>query len=107
MKKAMTTDNTIKKSPKKVKAPIVIETISTAVEKKEIQKPVYEKRIYLTKVPVPTDHIRVIVLKDYRGMTDELYSGDVQDLPLRRYKSLSARGLVEKYDGERPPNKMR
>lgn len=91
------------KQPKK---PIVIETISSTLEKKNLP-PVYEKRIYLTKVPVPQDHIRVIVLKDYRGMTDELYEGDVQDLPLRRYKTLANRGLVKPYDGERPPNKMR
>jgi len=101
MAKDMTTENTLK--IKKVKNPIIVETISG--EKKVFEK--VEKRIYLTKVPVPDGHIRVIVLKDYRGMEDELYVDDVQDVPLRRFKTLSQRGFVKEYNGERPPNKMR
>lgn len=109
--KAMTTDNTLKGKSKKAKNPIIIEHISSVIEgqekEKAVKSPVTEKRIYLTKVPVADGHIRVIVLRDYKGMTDDLYAGDVQDLPLRRFKSLANRGLVEAYNGERPPNKLR
>jgi hypothetical protein len=104
MKKAMTTSNIIG-TPKKAKRPIIVETINSTREK--AVNPVFEKKVYLSKVPVPDGHIRVMVLIDYKGMTDELYKGDVLDLPDRRYKTLSNRGLVEAYNGDRPPNKMR
>jgi hypothetical protein len=104
MSKAMTTENTIKK---KIKQPIIVETISSAIKEKQEGQPVFQKKIYLTKVPVPDGHVRVIVLHDYKGMIEDLYEGDVQDLPARRFKSLANRGLVKIYDGERPPNKLR
>ena len=106
--KAMTSEKI--NEPKKVKKPIVIETISSTLEhlseKKEIN-PVAQKKVYLTKVPIPEGFIRAIVLIDYVGMSEVLYEGDVQDLPDRRFKTLSNRGLVKQYDGDRPPNKLR
>jgi hypothetical protein len=65
-----------------------------------------EKEVHMS-VPVAGGHIRCIVLKDYEGMIDYLYVGDVVDLPERRYKSLVFRGFVEEYKGNRAPNKMR
>jgi len=95
----------IKKPAKKVGKPLIIETITATKEKIEIQA--FPKKEILTKVPVPDGHVRCIVLIDYKGMLNDLYAGDVQDLPDRRYKSLTNRGVVKLYDGTRIPNKSR
>ena len=92
--------------PKRKKA-ITIETLGVALQEKAKMSEVKEKREFLTKVPVPEGHIRCICLVDYKGMEDDIYAGDVQDLPQRRYKTLSMRGFVKPYEGERPPNKLR
>lgn len=91
--------------PKRVK-PIVIETIYSTAEK-ELKRPVYEKNVIRGSLPIPEGHVRCIVLVDYHGMMDNLYEGDVVDLPDRRYKTLANRGLVKKYEGDRIPNKRR
>ncbi len=91
---------------KRVKTPIIVETISSTGEKKVFVN-TEKKQFFLNRVPVPEDHVRAIVLIDYKGMTDDLYAGDVQDIPLRRFKSLANRGIIKEYDGDRPPNKMR
>jgi hypothetical protein len=100
--KAMTTSNTLKKAVK----PIVVETISSTAEKAE-KKQVFEKHVITGNLPVPEGMVRCIVLIDYKGMVDELYAGDIQDLPDRRYKSLVNRGMVKKYEGTQIPNKQR
>ena len=89
--------------PKVIK-PIVIETIKA---EKQTVKPAFEKVNYLYDIPLPPDHVRCIVLVDFNGMTDELRAGDIVDLPERRYKSLSFRGMVKKYDGKELPNRSR
>jgi hypothetical protein len=93
---------------KVVKPGVVIETITTGKEKKEIApKTVFRKIQILTAIPLSEGHIRCEVLKDYKGMTDDLYEGDIIDLPERRFKSLSFRGLVKVYEGKDYPNKQR
>lgn len=69
--------------------------------------PVFAKVEVLTQVPIPVGHIRAEVLKDYKGMEDDLYEGDVLDLPERRFKTLANRGLVIECDKTRYPNKVR
>lgn len=88
-----------------MKQPLIIETIKTT--EKVHNSPVFEKQEIKTKVPVPDGHIRVIVLIDHKGMLDNLYAGDVLDIPERRYKTLVNRGFVREYDGTRLPNKER
>ena len=96
---------TVKKVKKPVEhVPIIIETIRST-EKIEV-KPVFEKKIIET-IPIPTDSVRVIVLQDYKGMLNDLYVGDIIDMPERRYKTLAFRGLVKLYDGDKKPNKKR
>lgn len=92
------------KKEKRVK-PIVIEVISSG--EKRVMQPMGEKNYVEIRVPVADGHIRCIVLRDYEGMIDMHYIGDIVDLPERRYKSLSFRGFVEEYKGTRAPNKMR
>jgi hypothetical protein len=113
-KKGMTTESigkvkktdgvTVKKS-KRVK-PIIVETIHSTAEKAE-KSQVYEKNVITGNLPVPDDHVRCIVLIDYKGMLNELYAGDVIDLPTRRFKTESNRGFVKEYKGPRIPNKQR
>jgi hypothetical protein len=62
-----------------------------------------EKREIRTGVPIPECYVRVIVLKDYEGMRDYLLEGDIIDLPERRFKTLSFRGLVKEYKGDLCP----
>ena len=96
----------VKKEVKKTveHTPIIIETIRST-EKVEV-RPVFEKPVY-ENIPIPTDSVRVIVLQDYKGMLNDLYVGDILDVPERRYKTLSFRGLVKLYDGPKVPNKQR
>ena len=76
-----------------------------ATEKVEITwnservSPMKEKAEYTA---LPTGMVKVMCVKDYVGMSDVIYAGDVYLLPERRYKSLQARGYVEPYDGEKP-----
>jgi hypothetical protein len=84
--------------------PIIIETIRST-EKVEV-RPVFEKQV-IENIPIPTDSVRVIVLQDYKGMLNDLYVGDIIDMPERRYKTLSFRGLVKIYEGPKMPNKQR
>lgn len=51
------------------------------------------------KNALPNGMIRVRALRDYVGMSDVIYKGDIFMLPERRYKTLAARGYVEEYDG--------
>ena len=67
--------------------------------KSERVSPMKEKAEYTA---LPTGMVKVICVKDYVGMRDVIYAGDVYLLPERRYKSLQARGYVEPYDGEKP-----
>ena len=93
---------------KKIIQPLIIETLSTtAPSEKRILSMTGEKNEVQIRVPIPSGHVRCIVMKDYEGMTDYLYVGDVVDLPERRFKSLVFRGYVEQYTGVRAPNKMR
>ena len=66
--------------------------------KSERVSPMREKAVYEA---TPTGMVKVICLRDYVGMRDVIYAGDVYLLPERRYKSLQARGYVEPYDGEK------
>jgi hypothetical protein len=93
---------------KKILQPLIIETLSTtAPSEKRILSMTGEKNEVQIRVPIPSGHVRCIVMKDYEGMSDYLYVGDVVDLPDRRFKSLVFRGYVEQYTGVRAPNKMR
>jgi hypothetical protein len=104
-KKAPVTKKETVKIPKIIK-PVIIETISAG--EKVSDMPAFEKRVYtsLPTSPAPGE-VRVIVLKDYKGMLNDLYEGDIIDLPERRYKSLAFRGLVKLYEGNNQPNKQR
>lgn len=93
------------KEKKKVR-PLTIERIYSTAEKAQKHE-VFEKHVITGNLPVPEGYIRCIVLVDYRGMIDQLYKGDVLDLPDRRFKTLSQRGMVEQYKGNRIPNKLR
>jgi len=93
-----------KKEVKKEHTPIIIETIRST-EKVEV-RPVFEKQV-VKNIPIPTDSVRVIVLQDYKGMLNDLYIGDIIDMPERRYKTLAFRGLVKVYEGPKMPNKQR
>ncbi len=101
----------VKKPAKKgitIVEPLNVEVIKPPVkEKREMPSQVFPKAIIITKVPLPEGYIRAEVLKDYKGMEDDLYCGDIVDLPERRFKSLSMRGLVMEYKGESQPNKRR
>jgi len=109
----MTTENISKKDEgviiKKGRKPIIVETIHSTAEmaEKELRKPTYEKHVITGSLPVPEDHIRCIVLIDYKGMLNNLYAGDVIDLPSRRFKTEKNNGRVKEYDGPRIPNKQR
>lgn len=108
MKKApvkKVTEKETVKIPKIIK-PLIIETIRST--EKMSERPVFEKREY-TNIPTQLEagNVRVIVLKDYKGMLNDLYEGDIIDLPERRYKSLAFRGLVKLYEGTNQPNKQR
>ncbi len=81
--------------------------IMASREKREITTPVPMRVDVLTKVPLPEGYIRCIVLKEHTGMLDLHKVDDIIDMPERRYKSDSFRGLVKKYDGDRQPNKRR
>lgn len=59
-----------------------------------------EKRQYQS---TPAGYVKVIALKNYAGMLDVIYEGEVFLLPERRYKSLSKDGFVEAYYGEKIP----
>jgi hypothetical protein len=100
----------LKKAPAQVvklpkNKPLVIETIRSS--EKISEHPVFEKQEY-KGLPTPNEgDVRVIVLKDYNGMLNELREGDIIDMPERRYKSLAFRGLVKLYEGKDLPNKQR
>jgi hypothetical protein len=107
-KKETTKKSTPKKSITKKIGPkvLVIETIRA--DEKMSDFPVFEKQVY-NDIPIvlqPGD-VRVIVLKDFNGMLNELREGDIVDMPERRFKSLSFRGLVKIYEGKNTPNKLR
>ena len=97
----------MKKGEKKIKVitPDPVKVTIERSEKKQMGNP-YKMEI-LTKIPLPAGHVRCIVLEDYKGMEDDLYRGDIIDLPERRYKSLCFRGMVKQYFGEGQPNKRR
>ena len=75
------------------------EELTTAIIKEKIE--------VLTKVPLPNGHVRVEVQIPFQGMIDKLEPGDIVDLPERRFKSLSNRGIIRQYFGEKQPNKKR
>jgi len=87
-----------------MKKKIVIESLKTGKkEKKEITTTIPMK----SESVISGNDVVVIVLKDYKGMLDELYEGDIIVVPERRYKSLAFRGLVKIYEGNKKPNKRR
>ena len=88
------------------KTALVVEELDS-INEKVIKGQVFEKQNVYTPVPVPKEYVRVIVLKDYRGMLNDLYAGDIIDVPVRRYKTLIFRGLVKEYTGYNNPNKQR
>jgi hypothetical protein len=87
--------------------PLKVEVIRPKLKEKFEFAPLKEKIMVLTKIPLPEGHVRVIVIQSFAGMIDNLMVGDIIDIPERRYKSLSFRGLVRKYDGDLQPNKQR
>lgn len=98
------------KEPECKKAkPLTIETIYSTAQSAEkgVKEQRHEKHVITGSLPVPEGHVRSIVLIVYVGMNDYLYVDDVIDLPARRFKSLSMRGFVKKYEGPRIPNKQR
>ena len=106
----MTTGNVLKDPGTKAKkVPIVIETIHSTADlaEKESKRPVYEKRLITGNLPVAEGYVRCIVLIDHKGMLDDLYVNDVVDMPERRFKTESNRGIVKEYKGDRIPNKQR
>jgi hypothetical protein len=56
---------------------------------------------------MPTEHVRVIIIKECDGMTGRYYPGDIIDLPDRRFKSMVIRGLCEQYKGNKKPTRER
>ena len=92
-----------KKAEPEVQPEIVVEgKVTEKVDltwKSERVMPMREKAVYEA---TPAGMVKVICLRDYVGMRDVIYAGDVYLLPERRYKSLQARGYVEPYDGEKP-----
>ena len=94
-------DITYPKEKKLVTYPVEPEPI------KEVKAPsVKEKRVYPSTM-VPSGHVRCLVIRDHEGMACYHYVGDVIDLPERRFKSLSFRGLVKEYKGESGPTTKR
>ena len=109
----MAKKNVIKSAPVKVIKPetikvggndLKVETIYST--EKVSEHPPFEKREY-SSTPTESGDVRVIVLKDYKGMLNDLYAGDIIDMPERRYKSLAFRGLVKLYTGKSLANKER
>ena len=91
-----------------------IETIKprTKVKKTKVIVPIKTYNIYAgyeknELAGIPVGHVRVIVLIDYKGMEEDLYCGDIIDLPDRRFKTLRSRGLVKEYIGTKLANKLR
>ncbi len=93
------------KKATKVK-PIIIDEVSS--EKFDVKK-YFEKREIRSKIPIPLDegYIRVVILRDCEGMTGHYCEGDIIDLPVRRFKSMRLRGLVDEYKGDNAPNRAR
>ena len=85
----------LKKKPEKI------------TEKRFARSPFKEKIEILTEIPIISDHVRCIVIKDHEGMEDYHYVDDIIDLPVRRFKSMVLRGLVQKYEGEKQANRKR
>jgi hypothetical protein len=91
------------------------EVRSVPKSKREFMAGVKEKRItkalpkieVLTEIPLPEGYVRCLVVMEFEGMQDHLVPGDIVDLPDRRFKTLSFRGVVEKYKGTMSPNKLR
>lgn len=112
MTKKKVIEKTSVKSPKIVKPEVIkvgghdlkVETIYST--EKVSERPPFEKAEYFN-TPTPSGDVRVIVLKDYKGMLNDLYAGDIIDMPERRYKSLAFRGLVKLYTGKSEANKLR
>jgi hypothetical protein len=97
-----------KKAEKKITQPKTVRpmTMQTVFSKEKVEFSPF-KRDDETLGKLEEGHVRVIVLIDYKGMNDELYAGDIIDVPERRYKSLSLRGLVKEYKGTNTPNRLR
>jgi hypothetical protein len=114
MKTAKKTTPKLDKKPKiRVVRPedIASEKINVKVERPTKEKaeadPSFGKFEVLTVIPLKEGFVRAQVLQDYKGMEDDLYCGDIIDLPERRFKSLSFRGMVKEYKGGLNPNKRR
>lgn len=94
----------IKKEPKIIIVePLKVETIRSKEKREYTLNPM----VQVTKVVLPEGHVRCIVLREYQGMLEYHDVGDIVDLPERRFKSESFRGLVKEYHGEGQPNKRR
>lgn len=87
--------------------PIIVQDMTSSMFTQAVKEKVVfrsaGKNFIGTAVPIPIGYIRCIVLKAYDGMTCKILAGDIIDLPERRYKTLSIRGLLTKYEGEEPP----
>ena len=84
-----------------------IKVINTdEITEKKVFQPI-KKMVIMTNIPLQGGCIRCEVLKDHNGMLDELRAGDIIDLPERRYKSLSFRGMVKKAEPGAKSNKRR
>lgn len=83
---------------------VVIEVTPEDLKEKRLQNVYTEKNVIVTSLP--QGYVVCEVLKDYDGMQTRLCAGDIIQLPERRFKTLSMRGLVKKYDGSiKPCNK--
>lgn len=94
-------------TPEEIKSEKINVKVERPTKEKAEKDPAFKKFEVLTVIPVPEGHVRCEVLVDYKGMQDELYAGDIIDVPDRRFKSLSFRGLVKEYKGQLLPNKRR
>lgn len=98
---------TKKKVVNEVKVVGVIKGSDLKISSEKVsERPPFEKAVY-KNTPTSSGDVRVIVLQDYNGMLNELRAGDIIDMPERRFKSLSSRGLVKEYKGRELPNKQR
>lgn len=87
--------------------PIIVQDMTSSMFTQAIKEKVVfrnkEKQFIGTAVPIPVGYVRCIVIKSYDGMTCKMLAGDIVDLPERRYKTLSTRNFIDKYEGDEPP----
>ena len=89
---------------KKIRPIVIDEIVSQKFDEKAIIRVFPEKK---ETTGIPVGHVRVIILKDYQGMSGIYKEGDIIDLPDRRFKTLALRGFCAEYKGSKKPNKER